>query len=144
MLCSVASGMSDSVRLHGIRFFCPWGSPDKYTGVDCHIPFQGIFPTQGSNLHFLHLCISRRFFTTSSTWETLNMCLVTQPCLTLCDIMNCSTPGSSVHGDSPGKNIGEGCHSLLQGIFPTQGLNPGLPHCRWILYHLSHQGSPNK
>ena len=32
--------------------------------------------------------------------------------------------------------------SLLQGIFPTQGLNPGLPHCRWILYQLSHQGSP--
>ena len=32
------------------------------------------------------------------------------------------------------------CRSLLQGISPTQGLNPGLPHCRWILYHLSHQG----
>ena len=36
----------------------------------------------------------------------------------------------------------EYCHALLQGIFPTQGLNPDLPHCRWILYHLSHQGSP--
>ena len=35
-----------------------------------------------------------------------------------------------------------GCHALLQGIFLTQGSNPGLPHCRWILYHLSHQGSP--
>ena len=34
-----------------------------------------------------------------------------------------------------------GCHFLLQGIFPTQGLNPGLPHCRQTLYHLSHQGS---
>ena len=56
--------------------------------------------------------------------------------------MDCSSPGFSVHGDSPGKNTGEGCHVLLQGIFPTQGLNPGLPHCRWILYHLSHQGSP--
>ena len=43
---------------------------------------------------------------------------------------------------SPGKSTGVGCHALLQGIFPTQGLNPGLPHCRWILYHLSHQGSP--
>ena len=40
------------------------------------------------------------------------------------------------------KNTGVSCHALLQGIFPTQGLNPGLPHCRWILYHLSHQGSP--
>ena len=44
--------------------------------------------------------------------------------------------------NSQGKNTGVGCHSLLQGIFPTQGSNPGLPHCRWILYHLSHQGSP--
>ena len=35
-----------------------------------------------------------------------------------------------------------GCHALLQGIFPTQGLNPGLPHCRWIQYLRSHQGSP--
>ena len=56
--------------------------------------------------------------------------------------MNGSLPGSSVHGGSPGKNTGVGCHALLQGIFPTQGLNPGLPHCRQILYHLSHQGSP--
>ena len=45
--------------------------------------------------------------------------------------------------DSPGKNTGVGCHSLLQGIFPTQGLNPGLPHYRHTLYCLSHQGSPS-
>ena len=44
--------------------------------------------------------------------------------------------------NSPGQNIGVGCLSLLQGIFPTQGLNPGLPHYRQILYQLSHQGSP--
>ena len=48
----------------------------------------------------------------------------------------------SVHGDSPGKNTGVGCHTLLQGIFPIQGLNPGLPHCRQILYQLSYQRSP--
>ena len=53
--------------------------------------------------------------------------------------MDCSLPGSSVHGDSLGKN--KGCHAFLQGIFPAQRLNPGLPHCRQILYHLSHQGS---
>ena len=45
--------------------------------------------------------------------------------------------------DSPVKNTGVGCHTLLQGIFPTQGSNPGPPHCRQIVYHLSHQGSPN-
>ena len=44
--------------------------------------------------------------------------------------------------NSPSQNTGVGSLSLLQGIFPTQGLNPGLPHCRWILYQLSHQGSP--
>ena len=56
--------------------------------------------------------------------------LVTQSCPTLWDSMGYSLPGSSVHGDSPGKNTGVGCHALLQGIFPTQGTNPGLPHCR--------------
>ena len=44
--------------------------------------------------------------------------------------------------DSPGKNNGVDYHFLLQGIFPTQGSNPHLPHCRWILYCLSHQESP--
>ena len=44
--------------------------------------------------------------------------------------------------NSPGKNTGLGCHSLLQGIFPIWGLNPGILHCRQILYCLSHQGSP--
>ena len=42
--------------------------------------------------------------------------------------------------DSAGKNTGVGCHFLLQGIYPTQGSNLGLLHCRWILYHLSHPG----
>ena len=49
--------------------------------------------------------------------------------------MDCRPPGSSVHGDSPGKNSGVGCHFLLQGIFLRQGSNPCLLHCRWILYH---------
>ena len=54
---------------------------------------------------------------------------------------------ASVLGDSPGKNTGilhgkKGCHALLQGIFPTQGPKPGLLHCRQILCHLSHWGSP--
>ena len=68
--------------------------------------------------------------------------LVAQSCLTLCDPTDCSLPSPSVHGNSPGKNTGVGYYAPLQGIFPTQGWNPGLPHCRWILYCLSHQGSP--
>jgi len=55
-----------------------------------------------------------------------------QECLTLCDCMDYSPPGSSVHG--VGKNIGVGCHFLFQRIFPTQGLNPGFLHCKQILY----------
>ena len=70
------------------------------------------------------------------------LCLATQLCPTLCDPMDCSLSGSSVHGDSPGKNTGV-CHALLQRIFPTQGSNPGLLHYRQILYCLSHQGSPS-
>ena len=73
---------------------------------------------------------------------SLYMCLVAQSCPTLCNPKDCSPPGSSVYGDSPGKSTGVGCHALLQGIFPTQGLNPGLLHYRRILYHLSYQGSP--
>ena len=69
-------------------------------------------------------------------------CLVTQLCLTLCDPMNCSPLVSFVHGDSPDKNTGVVCHAVLQGIIPSQGSNPGLLQCRWVLYHLSHKGSP--
>ena len=46
--------------------------------------------------------------------------------------------------NSPGKNTGFNSHTHLQGIFPTQGSNLGLPRFRQILYHLNHQGSPNK
>ena len=60
---------------------------------------------------------------------------VTQSCPTLCNPMDCPW-------NSPGQNAGVGSLSLLQGIVPTQGSNPGLPHCRWILYQLNHQGSP--
>ena len=66
--------------------------------------------------------------------------LVTQSCLTLCDPMDCMQPPRFLcPQDFPGKNTGVGCHSLLQGIFPTQGSNPGLLHYRQILYQLSHQ-----
>ena len=51
-----------------------------------------------------------------------------QLCLTLCDPMDCSPPGSSVRGIFPGKNTGMHCHFLLQGIFLTQGFNPSLLH----------------
>ena len=96
---------------------------------------------------------------------------VAQSCPTLCNPMEFSRPESwrgwpfpspghlpnpgmeprspplqenSLPAEAPGepKNPGVGSLSLLQGIFPTQGFNPGIPHCRWILYQLNYQGSP--
>ena len=75
----------------------------------------------------------------------LRLCSVAQSCPTLRDSVDCSLTGSSVHGDSPGKNPGVGCHFLPQGIFPTQGSNPCLLR---LLYWqadslpLSHLGIP--
>ena len=109
---------------------------------------QGCFPLGLTDLIFLlskglswvfsNTTVGKhQFFSTLSA----PMFLVAQSCPTLCNPMDCSPPSSSVHGDSPGKNTGVGYRALLQGIFPTQGSNPGLLHCRWILYHLSHEGS---
>ena len=55
------------------------------------------------------------------------LCLVTQSCWTLCNPMDCSLPGSSVHGDSPGNNTGVGCPALLQGNLPNLGIEPRSP-----------------
>ena len=78
-------------------------------------------------------CIVSFSFSTFSKTQ-MWLCLVAQSCPSLCNPIGCSPSGSSVRGDSPVKNTGLGCHVLLQGIFPTQGSNPGLSHCRWILY----------
>ena len=64
-----------------------------------------------------------------------------QSCLILCNPVDSNLPLLCLW-NSPGKRTGVGCHDLLQEILPTQGSNPGLLHCRWILYNLSQQGSP--
>ena len=104
--------------------------------MGCHSLHQGIFLAQGSDPYHLP---GRRVLYHWATWSML--CLVAQSCPTLHDPMDCSPPSSSVHRDSPGKNTDMGFHALLQEIFPSQASNPGLPHCRQILYHLSYQGS---
>ena len=78
-------------------------------------------------------------------WKSLKsqcVCLVAQSCLTPCHPMDCLPPGSSVHGNSPGKNVKSGLPCPPPGNLPNPGSNPGLLHFRWILCHLSHQGSP--
>ena len=55
------------------------------------------------------------------------MCLVDQSCLTVCDSTDCSLPGFSVHGDSPVKNTGVGCHGPPPGDLPNPGIEPTSP-----------------
>ena len=80
------------------------------------------------------------FFTTSATWEAHSYESKSESRSVVSDSLRLHELYSP--WNSPGQNTGIGSHSLLRGIFPTQGSNPGLPHCRWILYQLSHQGSP--
>ena len=95
-----------------------------------------VLPVSFSSFFFLFCVLKLTHF-------TCVCCALSLSCVqTLCDPMDCSLPGSSVPGGSPGKNTRVGCHALFQGIFPTQGLNPGLPHSRQILYHLSTREVP--
>ena len=109
-----------------------------------HFLLQRIFLTQGSNLGLPHC---RQTLYRLSHPGSIN--------ITLLRINLKETESRSVESDSlwpnglsnspwnsPGQNTGVGSLSVLQGIFPTQESNPGLLHCRWILYQLSHKGSP--
>ena len=72
VVCSVASGMSNSLLSDGLqpaRLLCPWDSPGKNNRVGSHLLLQGIFPTQGSNTSLKSPALARGLFTTSTTWE---------------------------------------------------------------------------
>ena len=77
--------------------------------------------TTTNSLNHLLTLLSLKWLQGSVACVCVYLCA--QSCPTLCDPVGCSLPGSSVHGDSAGKNTGGGCHFLLQGIFPTQGSN---------------------
>ena len=129
---------------------------EYWSGLPFPFPSQGTFPTQGLNLHLLCLLLWQAgsllaepsgkllnihalpLFAALTEAFCLVLCLVSQSCMTLCDPMYA---GSSVHGNSPGKNTGMGCHFLFQGIFPIQGSNWGLLYYVQIPYHLNYQGS---
>ena len=124
------SVVSDSWWLCGLwpaRLFCPWNSPGKHTGVGCHFLLQGIFLTQGSNPNLCVSCMGSWILHHCTTWEALRYPTATTAksllCLTLCDprTVVCQAPLST----------GVSCHVLFQGIFPTQGLKPGLLHLHW-------------
>ena len=126
--------------------FCSPGGPSTFLVAPHHFPFPkklAFFRVDSSYLFSIY------FLWTSSvsviTINNIRLCCwalflsCVQFFATLWTI--CTLPGSSVH-DSPGKNIEVGCRAFPQGIFPSQGSNLGLMHCRWFLYCLSHQGSP--
>ena len=117
-------------------------------------PLPGDLPNPGTEPAFLvSPALAGGYFTTSTTWKAINYDKVYQT-LALCiqgDLKEergySWSGGYSWRGEdrwnSPVKNTGVGCHALLQEIFLTQGLNLGLLLCRQILYHLSHQRSPD-
>ena len=111
----------------------------------CHHSTSFLRPTPPSVLTAYgkdsSLALSRRDLTPEFPARVCGM-FVAKSCTTLCNPMDCSPPGSPVHGIFLGKNTGVSCHALLQRIVSTQGSNLGLLHCRQILYHLSYQGSP--
>ena len=107
------------------RGYWPWVAKVHIRGMISMSPVSSIFPYTDK---CLVTDVKNKFMVESE---------IAQSCPTLCDLRDCSLPGTYVHGDFPDKNTGAGCHALLQGIFPTQGSNPGLPHCRQILYRLS-------
>ena len=123
-------------RLQPTRLLHPWDSPGKNTGEDCRSLLQRIFPTQGLNPGLQHC---RQILYHLSFREVLLLCLVVK----LSGHFNyIGTHELYSPWNSPDQNTGVGSCSLLQGIFPTQGSNSGLPHCMQILYQLSHSGSP--
>ena len=150
--CYVTSVMSDSVRPHGLqptRLLRPWDFPGESTGVGCHCLLHWpnleeiiwVGQTIWNNKSLYVIVQVFKLFWEPPAWVLLFSVLLccAQSCPTLCNPVDCNPPSCSVHGDSPGKTTGVGCHTLFQGIFPTQGANPALPKCRQILYQLSHQ-----
>ena len=105
------------------------------------INLANYFFNRKRSLRFLGKIILTQELLTQANHQSV-LCLVTHLGPTLFDPMDCSPPGSSVHGDSPGKNTGMCCHALLHGIFPTQESNSGLQHCRWILLPNESPGKP--
>ena len=129
---------------------------EYWLGLPFPFPSQGTFLTSGLNPHLLYRLRGQvgslppeplgkllkihalPLFAALTETFCLGLCLASQSSMTLCDPMDA---GSSVHGNSPGKNTGMGCHFLLQGIFPIQGSNWGLLYYVQIPYCLNHQGS---
>ena len=118
----------------------PWQIPSyQYDNPECGIGKRCIV-----TCHEIVVFLSNRY--NRHNLESMISMMLLFSCSVLSD---CLRPHRLQHArllcpwNSPGKNTGVGCHSLSQGIFPTEGSNPGLLHCRQILYLLRHQRTPN-
>ena len=135
-----------SGEFHGL--YSPWSCKESdviFTSLFCNgLPSEADLDYQfkflgGSSCSFSMLSKMPSLISMFNESEVL----VAQACLTFCDSMDYSPPGSSVCGILQARILEHVAISLLQGIFPTQGSNLGLLHCRQIFfYSLSHQGSP--
>ena len=106
-----------TLQPHGLypaRLLCPWDFAGKDTGVGCHVLLQGIFPTQGSDPRLLHwqadslpLVLSRK-----ATYSSAAAAKLLQSCLILGDPVDCSLPGSSIHGISQARGLEWGLTAL--------------------------------
>ena len=132
-------------------FVCPyvkggWPSSHKVTGLDKPVYVNLLCP----RLLFLLRSSKQRanvdspasFLPCPWSWTTLCACSVAQSCLALCDPMDCSPPGSSVHGILQARILQWVAMPSSRGSSPTQGSNLCLLNCRGILYLLRHLGSP--
>ena len=133
--------MSISLWPHGLwpaRLLCPWNFSGKNAAVGYHSLLQRIFPAQGSNPGLQHYrwilyCLNH------AIKKIYGGGLVAKSCRTLCNPMDCSLPGSSVHGIFQTRILEWVAISFSRGSSPPRD-NLGLLHCRWILYQLSYQG----
>ena len=120
---------------HGLgpaRLLCSWNSPGKNTGVGCRSLLQRIFLTQGSNPLLLH-------WQAGSLLLSQQLCLFSQSCQTLCNPMDCTPPGSSVHGILQARILDWVAMPSSKGSSHPRDLTQFSRICRRILYHLSHQ-----
>ena len=119
------SRVNENTKIHQCTFSGNWGQKENLTNFQKHKNNPNKEPRLRMDFDF-SMAIPEARKQGRKIPSKVYACLVAQLCLALCDPTDCSLPGSSVLGDSPGTNIGMGCHSLLQGIFPTQESNPGL------------------
>ena len=108
---------------------------------------EGSNPTYCWRKNYTEFMQSKQHSSEILKWKSSWNCIfITSLLIQVKVVQSCLTDSLRPHGYSPwnslGQNTGVGSLSLLQRILPTQGSNPGLLHCRWILYQLSHKGSP--